>query len=411
MALMSPFFRTLPLGKYGLEWVHPTLPLAHPMDDGTAAFLDRSIEKTAADLGADGKRYNELMSVLVEDWPKLEDFLLGPPSLPQHPFLAARFGLVAMRSASYVARSAFRDERARALFAGIAAHSILPLEKMPSAAFGLVLGAAGHLVGWPFARGGAQKIADALGRHLQELGGEIRTGTPVESLEEFSTAQTILCDVGPRQLAKLAGRRLADRFRRKLERFRYGPGVCKMDWALDGPIPWKANACAQAGTVHVGGTLEEIAASERDCWEGRISERPFVLVAQPSLFDSTRAPASKHVGWAYCHVPNGSGKDMSQAIENQIERFAPGFRERILKRSVRVASNLEAYNMNLVGGDITGGAAEVSQFFLRPTWRMYRTPARNIYLCSASAPPGGGVHGLCGYFAAKAALRDRSRAS
>lgn len=408
MALMSPFFRTLPLEKYGLEWVQPALPLAHPMDDGTAAILDRSIEKTAANLGRDGARYSELMTALVESWPNLEPFLLGPPSLPRHPLLAAKFGLRAMRSASHVARSVFREERARALFAGIAAHSILPLEKMLSAAFGLVLGVAAHRTGWPFACGGAAKITDALASHLRSLGGEIRTSTPVESLDQFSPAQVLLCDVTPRQLVKLADSRLPDGFRRKLQRFRYGPGVCKVDWALDGPIPWKAEACAQAGTVHLGGTLAEIEVSERAPWEGHVSEKPFVLIAQPSLFDSTRAPAGKHVGWAYCHVPNGSKADMSQAIEDQVERFAPGFRGRILKRSVRVASSLESYNPNLVGGDITGGAAELGQFFLRPTWRIYRTPARNLYLCSASTPPGGGVHGLCGHFAAKAALSDGS---
>ncbi|MGC1935197.1 MAG: NAD(P)/FAD-dependent oxidoreductase [Candidatus Acidiferrales bacterium] len=408
MALMSRFFRTLPLEKYGLEWVQPALPLAHPMDDGTAVILDRSIEKTAANLGRDGARYSELMTALVESWPNLEPFLLGPPSLPRHPLLAAKFGLRAMRSASHVARSVFREERARALFAGIAAHSILPLEKMLSAAFGLVLGVAAHRTGWPFARGGAAKITDALASHLRSLGGEIRTSTPVESLDQFSPAQVLLCDVTPRQLVKLADSRLPDGFRRKLQRFRYGPGVCKVDWALDGPIPWKAEACAQAGTVHLGGTLAEIEVSERAPWEGHVSEKPFVLIAQPSLFDSTRAPAGKHVGWAYCHVPNGSKADMSQAIEDQVERFAPGFRGRILKRSVRVASSLESYNPNLVGGDITGGAAELGQFFLRPTWRIYRTPARNLYLCSASTPPGGGVHGLCGHFAAKAALSDGS---
>lgn len=384
------------------------LPLAHPMDDGTAVILDRSIEKTAANLGRDGARYSELMTALVESWPNLEPFLLGPPSLPRHPLLAAKFGLRAMRSASHVARSVFREERARALFAGIAAHSILPLEKMLSAAFGLVLGVAAHRTGWPFARGGAAKITDALASHLRSLGGEIRTSTPVESLDQFSPAQVLLCDVTPRQLVKLADSRLPDGFRRKLQRFRYGPGVCKVDWALDGPIPWKAEACAQAGTVHLGGTLAEIEVSERAPWEGHVSEKPFVLIAQPSLFDSTRAPAGKHVGWAYCHVPNGSKADMSQAIEDQVERFAPGFRGRILKRSVRVASSLESYNPNLVGGDITGGAAELGQFFLRPTWRIYRTPARNLYLCSASTPPGGGVHGLCGHFAAKAALSDGS---
>ena len=406
MAVWSPFFRRLPLGGYGLEWIHPAAPLAHPLDDGTAAVLERSVELTAKNLGGDGNRYRGFVGPLVAAWPKLESTVLRPFSLPKHPFAAARFGLAALRSASSVARHAFRGERARALFAGLAAHAVLPLERVPSAAFGLVLGIIAHTEGWPFARGGSQHIPDALTKHLQSLGGEIVTGTPIASVEEIPSARAILFDVTPRQLAKIAGSRLPASFRARLEHYRYGPGICKLDWALDGPIPWKAAECGRAGTVHLGGTFEEIAASERDTWLGRHSERPFVLLAQPTLFDATRAPAGKHTAWAYCHVPNGSSVDMTDAIEKQIERFAPGFRKLVLKRSVRVAASLESYNPNLIGGDIGGGAADLEQFMLRPTRRFYRAPAKGIYLCSSSTPPGPGVHGLCGHLAARAALKD-----
>ncbi len=406
MGIASPFFRTLPLAEHGLEWIQPTLPLAHPLDDGTAVIVDRSIEKTAANLGEDGKRYAALMAPLVSDWPKLDSFLLGPLSFPAHPIAAARFGLHALRSASGIARSSFRGARARALFAGIAAHSMLPLEQMPSGAFGLVLEITAHAVGWPIARGGSQSLANALASYLRSFGGEIVTGMPVESLEQLPPARVVLCEVSPRQLLGIAGSRFPAGFRRKLERYRYGPGACKVDWALDGPIPWKAEECRRAGTVHLGGTLEEIEESERAAWRGAPAEKPFVLLAQPTLFDPTRAPAGKHIAWAYCHVPNGSNVDMTERIENQIERFAPGFRDRILKRSVRTAVNIELYNPNMAGGDINGGSPELSQLFLRPTWRMYRTPTKGVYICSASTPPGGGVHGMCGHLAARAALRD-----
>jgi phytoene dehydrogenase-like protein len=406
LGLASPFFRTLPLAEHGLEWIHPPTPAAHPLDDGTAVAIQRSVEQTAANLGRDSNRYTQLMGPLAANWNKLESFLLGPLRAARHPIASARFGLLAMRSASKLARGVFQDQRARAAFAGMAAHSILPLERVPSAAFGLVLGITAHAVGWPFARGGSRRIAEALASYLRSLGGEIVTGTTVETLEQLPPARIILCDVTPRQLLRIAGQRFPAGFRRKLERYRYGPGICKVDWALNGPIPWKAQACARAGTVHLGGTLEDIEASEREAWRGEHSERPFVLLAQPSLFDPTRAPAGKHVAWAYCHVPNASSFDMTERIENQIERFAPGFRSRVLKRSVMVASNLQLHNPNLVGGDISGGAAELSQFFFRPTWRRYRTPARGVYLCSASTPPGAGVHGLCGHLAALAALRD-----
>ncbi len=406
MAITSPFFRTLPLAEHGLEWIQPSLPLAHPMDDGTAVIVDRSVDKTAANLGEDGKRYAALMAPFVADWPKLDSFLLGPLSFPNHPFAAARFGLHALRSASGIARSNFRGARARAVFAGIAAHSLLPLEQMPSGAFGLVLGITTHAVGWPFARGGSQNLANALASYLRSLGGEIVTGMPVESLEQLPPSRVVLCEVSPRQLLGIAGSRFPTGFKHKLESFRYGPGACKVDWALDGPIPWKAEACSHAGTVHVGGTLEEIEESERLPWRGAAAEKPFVLLAQPTLFDPTRAPAGKHIAWAYCHVPNASNFDMTDRIESQIERFAPGFRSRILKRNVRTAVNIELHNPNMTGGDINGGSPELSQLFFRPTWRMYRTPAKGVYICSASTPPGGGVHGMCGHLAARAALRD-----
>lgn len=406
IGVMSPFFRSLPLAEHGLEWVHPAVPLAHPLDDGTAVVLDRSLEATAANLGEDGERYRKLMQPILDAWEELEPLLLGYSMIPKRPLSAARFGILAMHSASKFARAKFGGARARALFAGCAAHSILPLEKVPSAAFGLVFWAAGHQVGWPFARGGAGRIADALASYLKSLGGEIVTGTMVESLEELPTARMILCDAGPRQLARMAGKRLPGAFRAKMERFRYGPGVCKLDWALDGPIPWAAKGCLAAGTVHLGGTLEEIEASERAPRKREICDKPFVLLTQPTLFDAARAPAGKHIAWAYCHVPNGSNADMTEKIEAQVERFAPGFRKTILKRSVLAAPQLEERNPNLIGGDVTGGSSDLRQFYLRPTWRGYRTPAKGLYICSASTFPGGGVHGICGYLAARAALRD-----
>lgn len=406
MAVWSPFFRALPLAEHGLEWIQPPIPVAHPLDDGTAVVLERSLETSVSNWGEDGERYRKIMAPILGAWPELEPLMLGYSIIPRRPFSAARFGLSAMRSASSFARSKFRGKRARAVFAGCAAHSILPLEKLPSAAFGLVFAATAHRVGWPIARGGARKITDALASYFRSLGGEIVTGEMVESLAELPKARMVLCDVTPRQFVRMAGTRLSSGFRAKLDRFHYGPGVCKMDWALEGPIPWSAKECFRAGTVHVGGALEEIEASERAPWNGQVCEKPFVLVSQPTLFDETRAPAGKHVAWAYCHVPNGSNEDASDRIEAQIERFAPGFRKRILKRSVLLTSQLEARNPNLIGGDVTGGSSDLRQFYVRPTWRRYRTPAKGLYLCSASTFPGGGVHGICGHLAARAALRD-----
>ena len=411
LAVGSPFLSTLPLSEHGLEWVHSPSPLAHPLDDGTAVMMERSVDETANGLGSDASSYRKLFGPLVRDWDKLSSDVIGPLRIPRHPLVTARFGLLGLRSAVSVAQSHFEGERAKALFAGIAAHSVLPLERPISAAVGLILGASGHAVGWPMPRGGAQRIADALASHLTSLGGRIETGVTVESLEDVPDADVTLLDVTPRQVVSIAGDSLPDRFRSKLEAYRYGPAAFKVDWALDGPVPWTASDCARAGTVHLGGTMAEVAHSEREVWNGRHPERPFVLLAQPSLFDSSRSPEGKHTAWAYCHVPNGSDFDMTARIEAQVERFAPGFRERILERSVRPPAALEEYNPNLVGGDIGGGVQDLGQLFSRPVsmFDPYSIPSTEIFICSSSTPPGGGVHGLCGYFAAQSALRRLDR--
>jgi phytoene dehydrogenase-like protein len=407
LGLGSPFFRSLPLAEHGLEWVHPPAALAHPLDDGTVVIVERAVAATAEGLGPDANAYRRLMALLVANWPKLQRDLLAPLRLPRHPLAVARFGLQAIRSAYSLARGQFRGDRARAIFGGMAAHSLLPLEHPGSASFGLVLSILAHAVGWPMARGGSQRIADALASYLVSLGGEIITGRTVTSMDDLAPAHVVLFDVTPRQLLEIVGARLPARYRSRLARYRYGPGVFKMDLALDGPIPWKAKACERAATVHLGGTLDEIAASERAVWQGKHPAQPFVLLAQQSLFDASRAPEGTHTVWAYCHVPNGSTFDMTERIEKQIERFAPGFRERILARSVRSAVQMEEYNPNYVGGDINGGVQDLWQHFARPALRLvpYSTPDKRIYLCSSSTPPGGGVHGMCGYHAARAALR------
>jgi phytoene dehydrogenase-like protein len=405
----SPFFRSVPLAEHGLELVEPPAPLAHPLDDGSAALLERSVAATAAGFGEDGPAYERLLGPLVRDWDAIEEAALAPLlRFPRRPLALGRFGISALRTADGLARGAFRGERARALLAGCAAHSMLPLERRPSAAFGLVLLALGHRVGWPFPRGGSGEIAKALVAELGRLGGEVETDGPVASLAELGSPRLVLCDVGPPALARLAADRLPVRYARRLERFRYGPGAFKVDYALDGPIPWRAPECARAGTVHLGGTLVEIAASERAPWRGQHAERPFVLLAQHTLFDGTRAPPGKHTAWAYCHVPAGSPVDMTERIEAQVERFAPGFRDRVLARSVMGPAELEARNPNLVGGDLNAGVADLRGLLARPVARPvpYRTPVPGLYLCSASTPPGGGVHGMCGYLAARAALSD-----
>lgn len=407
LAAASPFFTTLPLAQHGVEWIHPPAPLAHPLDDGSAVILERSVDSTAESLGGDGAAYRKLMRPVVERWDDLADQLLGPPKLPRHPILLARFGLRAIRSARGLATGVFEGERARAVFAGCAGHSILPLERPPTASFGLILAGSAHAVGWPVPRGGSQMIADALASYLRSLGGVIETGSAVKSIGELEGARVVLFDTTPRQLIEIAGSGLPAGYRRRLEKFRYGPGVFKIDFALDGPIPWKSEECLRAGTVHVGGSMEEIAASERGPFIGEHSDRPFVLVAQQSLFDDTRAPVGKHTVWAYCHVPNGSTLDMTGRIEAQIERFAPGFRDRILAKHTMSPADLEAHNRNYIGGDIAAGAHTGLQLLARPVLRLnpYSTPNPRIFICSASTPPGAGVHGMCGYHAARAALR------
>jgi phytoene dehydrogenase-like protein len=405
-ALASPFLRTLPLAAHGLEWIDPPAAIAHPFDDASAVLIERSIERSALHLGADAGAYRSLMGRLVADWPELETAVLGPPDWPRHPLALARFGLSALQSASGLARRLFRGERARAVFAGIAAHAMLPLEMMLTAGVGLALGATAHLVGWPIPRGGSQRIADALASYLRSLGGEVVTGFPVRSLDELPKARAILFDLTPRPLLRIAGAKFPPSYRRKLERYRYGLAAFKVDWALDGPIPWRSRECAQSATVHLGSSLSEIALSEREAWAGHNPERPYVLVTQPSLFDPTRAPAGKHTAWAYCHVPNGSDFEMLGRVESQIERFAPGFRDRVLARSVLPPAGLEARNANLVGGDIAGGVVDLRQYFTRPTRTLYSTPVKGLYICSSSTPPGVGVHGMCGYHAAQRALKD-----
>jgi phytoene dehydrogenase-like protein len=407
----SPYFSTLPLEEHGLEWVHPAAPLAHPFDDGTAAVLERSVEKTGETLGPDAAAYRKFMEPIARDFDRIIDSLLGPPRLPRHPFALARFGLRALRSARGLAEDLFEGEKARGFFAGNAAHSFLPMEQAPSAAFGLVLSTVGHAAGWPFPKGGSQKIADALVSYLRSLGGEVYVGIRVRAVEEVPRTRAVLFDLTPRQLLEISGHRFTGRYRRALGRFRYGPGVFKVDFALDGPIPWKAKACGRAGTVHLGGTLGEIAAGEAAVSRGEHPERPFVLLAQQSLFDETRAPEGKHTVWAYCHVPNGSTVDMTERIEKQVERYAPGFRDRILAKSTMGPAELQRINANHVGGDINGGLQDLWQLFTRPVVRLtpYSTPAGGIYLCSSSTPPGGGVHGMCGFFAARAALATTLR--
>ena len=406
LAVGSPFLGTLPLEAHGLEWIHPRYPVAHPLDDGVVVVLDRDLGATADALGADDKAYRRLFSPLVRDWDKIAGGALGPLRLPRNPAAMARFGLRAMHSARALADAWLRTDRARALFAGIAAHSVTPLEFRGSAAAGLVLQTAGHAVGWPMPKGGAQSIADAMMSYLRSLGGEVACGVRVDSLADLPESRVVLLDVGARQFLSMAEDRLPRSYRRRLEAFRYGPGVFKMDWALDGPIPWTTEECAGAGTVHLGGTLDEIAAAEGAVWRGEHPEKPFVLLAQPSMFDETRAPSGKHVAWAYCHVPNRSDADMTERIEAQVERYAPGFKKRILARSVMSPRDMETYNPNYVGGDIGGGANTLRQLFARPVsaFAPYKTPIDGVFLCSASTPPGAGVHGMCGYWAAQSAL-------
>lgn len=400
----SPFFSTLPLHEHGLEWIHSPAPLAHPLDDDTAVILERDLNAAAAALAPDTQAWRSLLESLVKHWDVLAPELLRPVlQIPKHPFLLARFGMNALLSAKVIAKR-FKSERTRALFAGLAAHSFLALDEPLSSAFGILMAAPAHAVGWPIARGGSQLISDALCAYLVKLGGKVTTSSRVESLDPLSNYDLILCDISPRQLSAIASRQLSDPYKRQLKKFRYGPGVFKADYALNAPIPWKATECARAATVHLGGTFEEIAEAEKAVRNGQHPQRPFVLLAQPSLFDPSRAPAGKHTAWAYCHVPNGSTFDMLPRLEAQIERFAPGFRNTVLARHILSPASLERMDANLLGGDISGGIIDLRQMLFRPTASLYGTSAPNIVLCSASTPPGGGVHGMCGYHAAKAAL-------
>jgi phytoene dehydrogenase-like protein len=408
MAVASPFFASLPLADFGLHWIHPMSPLAHPLDDGTAVVLDQSLDTTRQTLGADGTAWQKLFRPLVDHWNELAPGLLGPVSpLTRHPLLMAQFGLRAFQPSTWLMNRKFRLARSKALFAGLAAHSFLSLDEPLSSAFGLILGATAHAVGWPIPRGGAQSITNALCGYLKSLGGEIKTSSRVGNIDDLPKADLTMCDVTPLQLLKIAGGRLSRGYKYRLQSWIYGSGVFKVDYAMGEPIPWRAKDCARAATVHLGGTSEEIVKGEKSVREGRHPERPFILLSQPSLFDPSRAPEGKHVVWAYCHVPNGSTFDMLPRMEAQIERFAPGFRECVLARNVFSPAALQARDANLIGGDITGGVPTISQLLFRPTSRLYATSAPDIYLCSASTPPGAGVHGLCGFHAAKRALTAR----
>ncbi|MBX9581269.1 MAG: NAD(P)/FAD-dependent oxidoreductase [Gemmataceae bacterium] len=407
MAVAAPFFRTLPLEQHGLRWVHPPALLAHPLDNGTAGVLYQSLDETAAGLGDDADAYRRLMGPLARAADDLLADMLGPFRIPRHPITALRFGRAALRSGKGFAEAYFRTEKARTLWAGQAAHAVIPLDHRPGAAIALMLTIAGHARGWPLVAGGSQKLADALVSYFRSLGGEVEAGRWVKNVDDLPPAKAVVLDVTPRQLIAMAGHRLPDRYKRRLGKFRYGPGVFKVDWALSGQVPWTAPECRRAGTVHLGGTLDEIAASERAAFDGHHADKPFVLYVQPGVCDPSRAPAGQHTGWAYCHVPHGSAEDMTERIEAQVERFAPGFRDLILARHTRGPAAMEAHNPNYVGGDIGGGVVDLGQLFTRPVarWDPYSTPDPGLFLCSSSTPPGGGVHGMCGYFAARSVMR------
>jgi phytoene dehydrogenase-like protein len=407
LAVASPYLKTLPLANYGLEYVYPGFAAAHPFDNGTAAILSHSVTETAASLGADERAYLKIMQSVVNDWPLIAGDVLGPIHFPKHPLAMARFGLKALTAATTLAKR-FQTMEARGLFAGMAVHAMQPLNNLSTSAIGLALMATGHLQGWPIAKGGSASIAKALGAYFISLGGTIQTGTYISSLSQLPSAHAVLFDVTPKQLLQIAGHRFSPLYKWQLERYRYGMGVFKIDWALDGPVPFTAEKCRPAGTVHLGNTFQEIEDSEATISKGYHPEKPFVLLAQQSLFDSSRAPQGKHTAWAYCHVPNGSTIDMTTKIEAQVERFAPGFKDRILAKHTMNTGQMEAYNPNYIGGDINGGIIDIGQLFTRPAlrWSPYKTPAKGLYICSSSTPPGGGVHGMCGYHAAKNALND-----
>ena len=403
LAVSSPFFRELELHQYGLSWINPEIPLAHPFEDGSAVFLHRSLDITADALGQDGRAYKDLLQPLVESHEKLLSAILRPIPCPGNPFLMSKFASRALFSAQGLGERKFVNHQTRALFAGLAAHAMIPLHEPATAAFGIILATLAHAVGWPFVKGGSQKLSDALARSFLESGGEIITGKPVHSLEDMPQATYYFFDVTPRQLLDIRGLGLSEHYRQRLAGFRYGPGVYKMDWALREPIPWRADICRKAGTVHLGSSYEQIAASVLCVNKGELPEAPYVMLAQQSLFDPSRSPGGRHTAWGYCHVPHGSSADMADIIEKKIERYAPGFREVILARNTMSATAMERYNPNYVGGDINGGKQDIFQLYTRPIASLnpYRTSRRNIFICSSSTPPGGGVHGLCGYYAAR----------
>jgi phytoene dehydrogenase-like protein len=407
LSIGSPFFQTLPLHEHGLEYIVPDIAAAHPFDDGRAAAVYQSVQKTAESLGKDKKAYLNLIRPLVDDWPKIAGDVLAPLHFPKAPIAMAKFGLKALTSATFLARN-FKTKEAKGLWAGMAAHAIQPLSNLSTSAIGLVLLLSAHRKGWPIAKGGSSEIAKALASYFISLGGKIETGHLVSSLNTLPSSKAILFDITPRQLLKIAGHRFSSIYKWQLERYRYGLGVFKIDWALDGQVNFAAPEARNAGTVHVGNTIEEIVYSEREASKGRHSHKPYILLAQQSLFDASRAPAGKHTAWAYCHVPNGSRKDMTLTMERQIERFAPGFRDQILGRHTMSPTQMEEYNPNYIGGDINGGVIDLGQLFTRPALRLspYRTSAKGLYICSSSTPPGGGVHGMCGHHAAKTALKD-----
>jgi phytoene dehydrogenase-like protein len=407
MGYISPFFKTLPLPENGLEWIESPLALAHPFDTQPAAFLSRSVQETAKNLKEDENSYLHLISPFVNHGETLLEEILKPLRIPTHPFLMAKFGLNAMRSAEDVANSKFKTGRAKAIFSGCAAHSMVALNKIATASFGISLAIVAHMVGWPIIRGGSEQIIDCMAKYFRSLGGEIVAGRKIESIKSLPATRAILMALTPKQVAAVAGNHLPQKFRDRLSVFQYGPGIFKIDWALNGPIPWKDPACSKAATLHLGSTFEEILQSESDAWNGKFSPKPFVILAQQSLFDSTRAPAGKHTGWAYCHVPQGSDVDRTEAIENQVERFAPGFKDLILARHTFNSTQLHLHNENIIGGDIGGGANNFMQFIARPVlkWDPYSTPNPRIFICSSSTPPGGGVHGMCGYNAANSVLK------
>lgn len=411
MGGLSPFFRELPLERYGLEWIHPPASVAHPLENEPAVLLTKSVAETAQQLGADARAWEKMVTPFLENPHGLLKDALGPLAIPRHPFLLARFGLQAIWSAKGLANMRFKAPQAKALFAGCAGHSILPLEMPLSAAVGLIFAITGHVTDWPVAAGGSASISNALAAYLKELGGEIRTSVRIKQVDQLPDARVFLFDTDPKQLASIAEPLLPARYVRRLRNYRYGPGVFKIDWALDGPIPWSDPRCLQASTVHIGGTLPEIAASEHAAWHGTHSEQPFLILCQQSQFDPSRAPAGKHTGYAYCHVPHGSTVDMTDAIEQQITRFAPDFKDIILQRHTTNTHAFSLYNPNNVGGAITGGAADLFQLFTRPVARLdpYATPHPRLFICSASTPPGGGVHGMCGYHAARSALKRLDR--